>query len=192
MGTFGELLQQRKAAIVERWLEVALSVYPEEGAAAFQSQQDPFANPVGHALRTGVGAIFDALLNGLDSAAIRDPLQDILSIRAVQDLSASRALGFIFELKAAVRAELGSARDPRFEQELTEFDSRVDQVALAAFDVFVQCRERLCELRINEVKRQVSWVVGKVNARGAGPDAPPFDLDDPPTSCEVDPEQEGM
>jgi hypothetical protein len=192
METFDELLRQKKAAIVERWLKVSLSAYPKEGSAAFLREQDPFANPVGHALRTGVGAIFEALLNGLDSAKVRDSLQDILSIRAVQDLSAPRALGFIFELKDTVRAEVDSASDQRFERELAEFDSRVDKVALAAFDVFVQCRERLCELRINEVKRQVSWVVGKVNARGVEPDAPPFDPDDPATSCEVDPDQEGM
>ena len=124
MGTFVELLQKRKEAIVGRWLEAALSAYPEEGAVAFQSQQDPFANPVGHALRTGVGVIFDALLNGLDSAKTGDPLKDILSIRAVQDMTASRALGFIFELKGAVRAE--GARDPRFERELAEYIRKHD------------------------------------------------------------------
>ena len=30
-----------------------------------------------------------------------------------------------------------------------------------AFDVYVAYRERLCELRINEVKRTIPWSVGR-------------------------------
>ena len=36
---------------------------------------------------------------------------------------------------------------------------------MIAFEIFVECRESVCELRINEVKRRVSWVMEKMNAR---------------------------
>ena len=168
---FGELLQQRKDAIIERWVEAALSAYAEEASAAFQRQKDPFANPIGHRLRTGTREIFETLLDGTDDARIRQHLHEIISIRAIQEFPASRAVGFVFELKGAVRAELGGlAADPRFVSELARLDGQVDRIVLTAFDVFVQCRERVCELRINEIKRQVSWIMGKMNAGDSDPE----------------------
>ena len=171
MVSFGELLQQSEDAIVARWLKAALSVYPDEASGAFRRQKDPFANPIGHSLRTGTREIFEALLDSMDSMdseRIHRNLQEIISIRAVQEISASQTVAFIFELRNAVRAELGaSASEPQVASELARFDDRIDQVALAAFDVYVENRERLCDLRVNEVKRQVSWIVNKMNAGGA-------------------------
>jgi len=170
MVTFDELLHKSSDAIVTRWLEAALSTYPEESAAVFRREKDPFANPIGHSLRTGTREIFSALLDGGDDAKIRQQLHEIINIRAVQELSASQALGFIFELRDAIREELGAAaHDPQYAPGLAGLDGQIDQIALVAFDVFVQSRERLSELRVNEIKRQVSWVVGKLNADGTDP-----------------------
>ena len=33
------------------------------------------------------------------------------------------------------------------------------QIALAAFDIYTRCREQVCQLRVNEVKRRVSWAM---------------------------------
>jgi len=191
MMTFGELLQQNKNAIVGRWLEVALAVYPNEASAAFQRQKDPFANPVGHRLQTGTRVIFEELLGGMDAAAIRQHLHEIISTRAVQDLPPSRIVGFVFELKDAIRKELGGAADePQFASDLTGLDNQIDRIALDAFDIFAECRERLCELRVNEVKRQVAWIVGKMNARDSDEPAQ-FDRD-VTTPEEADVQREGV
>ena len=169
--TFEELLRQNKEAIIQRWLGAALSTYPADASAAFARQQDPFANPVGHSLRKGTRGVFEALLGGVDLAEIRQHLHDMIRIRAVQEFSASQTLDFIFELKDVVRTEVGElAQEPRVATELARFEGQIDRIALAAFDVFVECRERVCELRVNEVKRQVSWIVGKMNACDPGPE----------------------
>lgn len=174
MMTFGELLHEKKDAIVQRWLEDALATYPKDSSALLRRQKDPFANPVGHSLRVGTRGIFEALLDGGDGEAVRRHLQEIIRIRAVQQLSASQAVGFVFRLKEAVRKELaGAGTDGRFSTELAEFDRRVDRVALAAFDIFVQCREQVCELRVNEAKRRVSWIVDQLNKRGWDPEPAP-------------------
>lgn len=167
MMTFRELLQEKKEAIVERWLSDVLATYPGESAAAFRRQKDPFANPVGHSLRVGTRGLFEALLDGMDAEKIHQYLLEIIKIRAVQQFSASQAVRFVFHLKQAVRGELPEAAgDPRFSEDLATLERQVDQIALAAFDVFVQCREQVCELRVNEVKRRVSWVVDNMNKRG--------------------------
>jgi hypothetical protein len=178
MVTLGELLQANKDAIVRRWLDNVLASYPQDGAAAFRRQKDPFANPVGGSLREGTRGIVEALLGEMDAEAIRPHLQRIIKIRAVQQLTTSQAVGFVFQLKEAIRAELAEeAGDAQFAPEWAELDGRIDRIALAAFDIFVQCREQICELRVNEVKRRVSWILAKINQRGLDPELARIDLE---------------
>ena len=163
---FEELLNNKKDAIVRRWLDDALAMYPKDSSAAFRRQKDPFANPVGHSLREGTQGIFGALLDGMDDEKIREHLRDIVKIRAVQQFSAAQAVGFVFCLRQAIRAELtAETRDPGFLAALEQLDAQIDQIALMAFEIFVQCREKVCELRVNEVKRRVSWVLDKMAQR---------------------------
>jgi hypothetical protein len=174
--TLASLLQQSQEAIVRRWCAEALATYAEAAAAALQREQDPFANPVGHSLRTGTRAIFEGLCAGQGPDVLRASLEPIIKIRAVQEFSASRAVAFIFGLKDAIRAELRDAvAEPRVSSELAEFERRIDGVALAAFDLFVQCRQQISELRINEVKRNVSWIVEQLNRRGLFPVSNPLE-----------------
>ena len=171
MMTLAALLKKKKNAIVQRWLDAALAVYPKDASAAFGRQKDPFANPVGHSLRVGTDGVFASLLDGMGDEKIRESLHEMVKIRAVQQFSASQAVGFVFGLKDAVRAELGQAvREPQISSELVGLERRIDQVALTAFDVFVACREQLCELRINEVKRSVGWVLDKMSQRDSDPE----------------------
>lgn len=167
MMTLGERLRQNRDAIIQRWLEGILATYPPDSSALFRDQKDSFANPVGRSLRVGTHGVFDALFQTADAETVREYLHEIIKIRAVQQLSASQAVSFVFQLKEAIRAELGeSIGDPRVSAELVELEGKIDRVALTAFDVFVQCREQICELRVNEAKRRVSWVVDKLNKKG--------------------------
>jgi hypothetical protein len=165
--TLRDLLRDNKDAVVERWLEDVLATYPGDAGAAFRRQKDPFANPVGHSLRTGTLRVFESLLDGIDDEAVRQDIAEIIKIRAVQQFSASQAVSFVFQLKAAIRAQLGTTvEDPKLSVELVQLEEQIDRIALVAFDVFVHCREQVYELRINELKRNVSWVVERMNRRG--------------------------
>jgi hypothetical protein len=159
-----ELLRDNRDAIVRRWLEDALAAYPDKATSLFARQQDPFANPVGASLRTGLAGIFAALLDGTEAAACPRHLEDIIRIRAVQQLSATEAVGFVLGLKDAIRAVLPAFNgDATLAADLAGFERRIDGVALAAFDVYARCREQVCELRVNEVKRRVAWVMERQN-----------------------------
>ena len=161
------LLREKRDAIVRRWTAVGLATYPAEAAAVFGREQDRFANPIGDSVRRGTDGVVVALCDGMDAAAIRAALREIVQIRAVQQLSPSQALGFVFRLKELVRDELGGAADdPRVAAELPLLDAAIDRVALAAFDVFTDCRERVYQLRVEEAKRRVAWVVDRLNRRG--------------------------
>jgi hypothetical protein len=162
--TLRQLIHERRDAIARSWLEATLATYPGNSAALFAREKDPFANPVGHSLRVGTEGILDAILAGTDAGEVRKHLHEIIKIRAIQSFTPSQALGFVYSLKEVVRAELGeAATDPTFTSELAALDAQIDRIALVAFDTYVECRQQVYELRLNEVKRQVSWVVGKMN-----------------------------
>lgn len=171
----GDLLRKRKDTVIRRWVEVVLSTYPEDAAALFLKEQDPFANPVGKSVREGIEGLFEAMLDGMDEAAIRKSLDQVVRVRAVQQFSPSQAVSFVFSLKPILRKLLPEAEnDPDLTRGLEEIGSRVDAVALMAFDLYSECREELSRIRINEAKRQVAWVLEKINQRDGVPDdAPP-------------------
>lgn len=169
--TLRQLLREKRDAIARSWLEGILASYPGNSAAIFAREKDRFANPVGHSLRVGSEAILDAVLDGADIEEVQTHLREIIKIRAIQQFAPSQAVGFVLQLKEVFRAGLGgAAADSKFAAELAALDAQVDRIALVAFDTYVECREQVYELRINEVKRQVSWIVGKVNERDPDPE----------------------
>ncbi len=160
MTTLKDYLRDREEALAERWLEASLKSYARDAAAFFGRERDPFANPVGQALRAGTRGIVACLLRGMEAGEVCRLLEEIIRIRAVQEFAPSQAVGFVQLLKEAVRAELGGrAEAPEGRAEMRELDAAVDQVALFAFDIYVRCRDRVQELRIDEVKRSVALIL---------------------------------
>jgi hypothetical protein len=163
-----ELLREHRDAVVQRWAADILATYPEEAADVFGRVRDRFANPVGHSVRTGAQGIVAALCDGMDPDQIRAGLREIIVVRAVQQFSASQAVGFVFRLKDAIRGELAdAARDPGVAADLAALDAAIDRIALVAFDVFTECREQIYQLRVNEVRRCVAWVADRMSRRDA-------------------------
>jgi hypothetical protein len=169
VATFGDLIEARKDTIVERWVDAVLSAYPSESAALFQAQKDPFANPLGHSVREGTRGTFQTILDGMDPEELRTHLDKIVRIRAVQQFTPSRAVSFVFSLRSIVREVIPEAEaDPRLREGLADLDTRIDEVALAAFGLYAARREEVSKLRIGEVKRQMTWVLGKINRGSRG------------------------
>jgi hypothetical protein len=157
-----EVLSRKADVVAARWCDAVLATYPERAYAAWTREKDPFANPVGHSLRVGTRAILDALLEGAGGEALRESVRDIVRIRAVQQMPPSVAVGFVFQLKDAVRSVLADElRDRRLAGELARLDRDIDGAAMAAFDVYAEERDRVVELRINELKRNIPWFVGR-------------------------------
>ncbi|NNM05671.1 MAG: RsbRD N-terminal domain-containing protein [Gemmatimonadetes bacterium] len=167
--TFGDLLEERKDTVVERWVEAVLAAYPSDSAALFRAQQDPFANPLGHNVREGTRGILRAMLDEMDPERLRTHLDQIIRIRAVQDLTPSQALSFVFSLRSIVREVIPEAiAGGKHHDDLAAFDERIDRVALHAFELYSAMREELADLRVKEVKRQVAFVLDRMNRSGGG------------------------
>lgn len=166
--TFRELLIDRQAGLCRRWLDAVLADYGEVTAVRWRRERDPFANPVGHALATGLPEIFRSVAEeGDPSDAARKALEAIVRIRSVQELTPSRAAGFVLPLREVIRSELaaelaGGAHD----EALAAIDRRIERLTFLAFDLYVRIREQVFRLRQEELKRSVASLLRRWHGGG--------------------------
>lgn len=147
------LLTQNKNSILQRWFNLIADTYPI-GVSDFLSNSDRFSNPVGYTISQEINSLYDELLQGrVDSDKAAASIDNIIKIRAVQDFSPQKAISFIFLLKKAITDELGNDVEKKLSlREWLEFEPRIDKLASIAFDKYMENREKICELRVNEVK----------------------------------------
>jgi len=153
-----DLLKQKASHIRKRWLNLIIDTYPADSQRFFREQKDRFANPVGTALSRAVETLYHELLHGMDPEKVHSSLDEIVRIRAVQDFSPAGAMTFIFLLKKVLREELHREIKESTEpcEELLALESRVDEMALRGFDLYMNCREKVYEIRAKEAKNHVS------------------------------------
>jgi hypothetical protein len=147
-------LEGDRAAILERWRERVFASYPKEAVRFFRSEKDAFRNPVGQSLLRGTEVIFDGVALGRRTGSVMEALESMVRLRAVQELPASDAVGFVFALKRAVRdhlRELGA--EAELWPALVVLDESLDALASAAFDLYGQCRESVYRIRVGELRR---------------------------------------
>lgn len=130
--------------IAEQWFLRVIEAYPEQTAQFMRTQPDPFRNPVGATFRHALPVLVRQVLGEADGPAVHAALDSVIRIRAVQDIGAREAVGFVFLLKNVV-GERGAGR---------EVERRIDDLALAAFDIYTQCREQVAQIRANESARK--------------------------------------
>ncbi len=153
--SLADLLAQKKSPIVKKWCEVVVQTYPEGGQSFLKTKKNQFSNPVGHTIAEGIESIYDELLKGAKSDKIPLSIDNILRVRAVQDFFPSRAVDFVFGLKKVIRKELGKEiLKEGISEEWAEFESRIDDLALLSFDVYMQCRQKVFDIRVSAVKNQ--------------------------------------
>lgn len=134
-------------AILEQWFTQTAESYPRLTAQFLASERDRFRNPVGYSLRESLAVLLREISGSMDAEAIAPALDGIVRIRAVQDLRPSEAIGFVFLLRPLL---LGS-NPPR----PAMIEARIDQLALMAFDHYLNCREQVAQVRENENRRRM-------------------------------------
>jgi hypothetical protein len=147
---------------VDHWLQLFYDSYPPETAIFLKKEKDKFDNPVGYGISRGLNGLFEALVQEMEAEQLLAALDEIIRIRALQDCSPSQALAFVFLLKNVIREELAEELEQQnLVAELLDLESRIDGLALLGFDVYTKRREKLYEIRVNEVKNRVSGLLRK-------------------------------
>lgn len=146
-------LSRKKSGIVKKWFDRIIATYPADTAQFLANQKDPFANPVGQTTLQNLEAVFDQIISAADPNTARELLDPIIRIRAIQDFTPAKAISWIFELKDIIRDTLAlRTSDGQRLEELSRLDRQIDQFSLLAFDIYMQCREKIYDLKANEMR----------------------------------------
>ncbi len=146
-----EAFRNYEDKIVDQWVDYTLSSY--KSSTFFKKAPDKFANPVGGNTREALGQLFKLLTKNADPKEFVAPLDQIMRIRSIQEFSASEAVAPIHAVKHITRELLAKDSERKqFIADLYDFEFAVDLAVLAAFDLYMQCREQLYKVRIKEIK----------------------------------------
>ena len=157
-----DLILQDREGILKIWFELVADTYPPDARDFMLKEEDPFANPVGANISSGLNALLDVLIEDgdVETEDVCKFLDRIIRIRAVQDFTPAQAVGVVFTIKEVLRKRLGEEvyKKGLFD-ELLAIESKIDRLALLAFNIYVQCRERVFEIRATELRNRTHRIV---------------------------------
>jgi len=155
-----DLLSKKRQSIINKSFELTIATYPEESQTFLKEKSRQFTNPVGYTIHQAIEQIIDKIISNEPIENFILPMEEIIRIRAVQDFTPSQAVGFIFLIKKAIQDEL----EKEFESsEVLDFISRLDSLALVAFDIFMKYREKIYDLKSKELIDRTWWILKKYN-----------------------------
>jgi hypothetical protein len=158
------LLSDKRSRIIKKWREVVFSTYPDDTQRFLRKEKSQFANPVGHIIAKDIEIIYDELVRDGDHKKIATCLDNIIRIRAIQDFKPSQAISFVLQLKDLIRQELSkSVPVGGLLDKLLSLERRIDGLALTAFDIYSECRQKINDIRVNEVRNHVGRLLKRAN-----------------------------
>ena len=176
---FTTLLEKHRETILGRWFDLIAGTYPRATSDFLVKQADRFRNPVGHAISASIGPIYDQVVSAMNRDELLRALDGIIRIRSVQDFSPSEAVAFVFQLKAVIRDVMDEQlRGSGKLDDLADLEARVDRVALLAFEKYMECREKLHEIRNKQSESRTTRLREEANVKSAVPQHKEEPIDD--------------
>ena len=158
------LLSDNRTRVIKTWRKVIVGSYPDGSQRFLSKEKDQFANPVGSVISKEIEALYDEMTTKGDKDRLSSCLDNIIRIRAVQDFRPSQAVSFVLQLKNVLREVIGDEVFQRgLSSEFQGFEDRIDEIALLAFDVYSNCRQKIYEVRVNEIKNQLGKLLERAN-----------------------------
>jgi hypothetical protein len=144
--------EKKRKAILDRWRAGVIAGYGPDTARFLE--------------RT-LGPIVDWLIGAAGEDAMQHALEELMRVRSVQASSASQAVAFVFILRGT---GLEILADDMVTVLLSAARSRIDELALRAFDCYADCRDRINTIRMHEVqaeKERIERVIRAMDGHGA-------------------------
>ncbi|EFL87350.2 hypothetical protein HMPREF1022_02005 [Desulfovibrio sp. 6_1_46AFAA] len=166
-----EIFRSRKNDVVRLWTEAVYSTYPFETTGFLRTKQDAFGNPVANMTKEAAGTLYDAVAGEeVEVATVKNALERFVKLRAVQTFTPSQGLGVFYLMKPLLRERIlpELAEQGELDAYLTA-ESRLDSLALLAFDIYTAARETLAESRIKEIRNQYAQLARWAQTLEEGP-----------------------
>lgn len=153
--------REHRQPIVNAWVDAVYATYPLDTTGFLRTKEDAFCNPVGEITTSMAGYLYDAVAGEhIIEERVRDSLERFVKLRSVQDFSPSQGIGVFYLLKPLMRGTLLPLCEAAGQNAAyLEAESRLDTLALMAFDIYISTREKLSEMRIKEIKDQHAQLV---------------------------------
>ncbi len=146
-----EALWNFRENIVNQWVSYTLETY--KASKFFKEKQDKFANPVGGSVREELATLFLLISKAEADTNYADAVDQLMRLRSVQEFTPSQAVAPLNAVKHITREVLKKDKDTKhLVNELYDFDFAVDLAVLAAFDQYMISREKLYQVRIDEIR----------------------------------------
>lgn len=152
------ILLNNKSHILERWFNLIIETYPPDTGRQLRIEKDRFSNPVGYTISEGISILFDVLVDEKDSDSAASALDSIMRIRAVQDLSPSRATNIIPLLRRVITEVVngtthrGKEEENGLPNELLNLYGKLDIMHSLACDFYTKCKEEIHAIQLKEMK----------------------------------------
>lgn len=151
-----DILRAHKKEVADAWTEAVFATYPLETVGFLRTKSDPFTNPAAHMTREAAGALYDAATGEeVEPDSVKRSVERFVKLRAVQKFAPSQSMGVFYVMKPILREKvLPEMRDKGLLDAYLEVESRLDTLALLAFDIYMAARETVAESRIREIRSQ--------------------------------------
>ncbi len=152
------------SSIRQRWHELVLASYPPETAKLLGSQKNQFANPVGHTLKTTIDDVLEGLGKGVAISEIASAFHNLIRIKAVQGFTPADAVSSVLMLKQTVREHVAAGSSDNDGVVLKAVDPIIDELLCSCFNLYVDCRQKLSDIKEDELKRNLFMLLKKSDA----------------------------
>ena len=97
---FYERVKQNKAVLLQKWVDKYYAAYPLGSTGFVRTSTDRFKNPIGIITQTSLNTLYDAAIGeDIELAGVHNALNELIKLRAIQEMPASRAVGPMAQLK---------------------------------------------------------------------------------------------
>lgn len=145
---YGEIDAQ-KSSLFKAW-RACFNEGSESAFSAKAGKAGRFSNPAAYLNDTCASETLTWLANAGDEISIPASLTDWCRLRAVEESDQARALQPLFDLKQVVRSVVGATAS---ESDLALVDARIDLLGNYASRRYVESREKLNQIRSDEIQR---------------------------------------
>jgi len=141
-------IKKNRDQILQNWFRATIDTYPAQSARILGKDANRFDNPIGAVTRESLEDILNLITGEFNRETLEKALDPVIRIRAVQAFDAADAVSFVFTLKKIGAEFIDPAKSK-------EFDRLVDEIALAAFNRLMKCKEDIFLLKATESKRRI-------------------------------------
>jgi len=148
-------IRDHRETVLFQWKKESMEMFPEQSRNVMQVKTDPFSNPIPHALGKGIEMLVGDLCEDEENN-LEKGLANLGRLLGVQDMPPSQSLSFFFKLRPLVYKLASRKRSKSIfpDDELHELQLWVEQKMLRLFDQFMIHREKIYQMKGDEIKQR--------------------------------------